>query len=208
MSGPSLPGCDVQDAPAARVSYADWQSTLVDVRYRLPSSYEPPDLVSVEEAGFEGDQRVRSLVVPDLSALRQAAADADAGIDIVWGYRSFSVQQAVFARSVTKHGPAKALLFAARPGHSEHQLGTTIDFKSLGAPDVDQDWGSEPAGDWMMRNAWRYGFILSFPKNRTDVTCQTYEPWHFRYYGRATAARIHASGLTTRQYLWAEAADA
>jgi D-alanyl-D-alanine carboxypeptidase len=54
----------------------------------------------------------------------------------------------------------------------------------------------------MAANAWRYGFVMSYPRGREDVTCYLYEPWHYRYFGRALAARIHASGLTPREFLW------
>jgi D-alanyl-D-alanine carboxypeptidase len=55
----------------------------------------------------------------------------------------------------------------------------------------------------MKAHAWEYGFVMSYPKGKTGVTCYSFEPWHFRYFGRELAARIHASGRTTREYLWA-----
>ena len=54
----------------------------------------------------------------------------------------------------------------------------------------------------MKANAWKYGWVMSYPKGKTSVTCYQYEPWHYRYVGRAEAKAIHDSGLTTRQYLW------
>ncbi|HEX2267060.1 MAG TPA: D-alanyl-D-alanine carboxypeptidase family protein, partial [Actinomycetota bacterium] len=57
-------------------------------------------------------------------------------------------------------------------------------------------------GRWMQANAHRFGFVLSYPARRDDVSCYGYEPWHFRYFGRAMAKRIHSSGLTPREYLW------
>ena len=91
------------------------------------------------------------------------------------------------------------------PGHSEHHLGTAIDF---GSPDDSkaawnhEDWGQTPAGAWLYQNAWRFGFVLSYPKNKRDVTCYQYEPWHYRYIGREMAADLHATSLTLREYLW------
>jgi D-alanyl-D-alanine carboxypeptidase len=55
---------------------------------------------------------------------------------------------------------------------------------------------------WMARNAHLYGFVLSYPRGESDVTCYAYEPWHYRYFGRGMATRIHESGLTVREYLW------
>ena len=63
-------------------------------------------------------------------------------------------------------------------------------------------WGT-PAGKWMKAHSWEYGFVMSYPKGTMALTCYDFEPWHFRYVGRALAAQIHASGLTQREYLWA-----
>jgi D-alanyl-D-alanine carboxypeptidase len=54
----------------------------------------------------------------------------------------------------------------------------------------------------MLDNAWKYGFVQSYPKGKTDVTCYAYEPWHYRYLGPALARAIHDSRLTVREYLW------
>src|SRR6185295_16604080 len=56
---------------------------------------------------------------------------------------------------------------------------------------------------WMNRHAWEYGFIRSYPAGGQDISCYASEPWHYRYVGRDLAAAIHGSGLTTREYLWA-----
>ena len=81
-------------------------------------------------------------------------------------------------------------------------MGTAIDFTSRGLTDVDASWGSTTTGIWMADNAWRYGFVLSYPKGQIDLTCYPYEPWHFRYVGPKLAAKVRASGLTLREYLW------
>ncbi|HSS36870.1 MAG TPA: D-alanyl-D-alanine carboxypeptidase family protein, partial [Patescibacteria group bacterium] len=57
-------------------------------------------------------------------------------------------------------------------------------------------------GAWLAKNAWKYGFVMSYPKGKKRVTCYAYEPWHYRYVGRDLAARVHASGKTLRQVLW------
>ena len=87
--------------------------------------------------------------------------------------------------------------------HSEHQLGTTIDFMSTdgGAPWHGSDWGHSAAGKWLTRHAWQYGFVLSYPRGARDVTCYAYEPWHYRYLGRPIAAAIHASEMAPREWL-------
>lgn len=198
------PPCGRADLPALDADYDDWPMTLVDVRYAVPASYVPPDLVSSGLAGFSPVETLRALVVPDLSELREAAAAAGHPIGLIVGYRSFEQQRELFDRRVRELGRAAALRRIALPGHSEHQLGTAFDFTSAGDDDVTQEWGETPTGEWMERNAWRFGFVLSYPRSREAVTCFTYEPWHFRYVGRDRAATIRASGLTLREFLWRE----
>ncbi len=199
---PGLPGCDYGALPAPDAGYGRWQRTLLDRAFALPQTYRPPDLVPVTEAGFASPEEVRSFVIPDLDALRRAAAANGTPVDVLVAYRSYERQAALFRQRVQEVGHAAAVAKTARPGHSEHQLGTTIDFRTTGQLDVTQDWESTPAGAWMASNGWRYGFLMSYPSGREDVTCYRYEPWHYRYFGRAMASRIHASGLTPREYLW------
>jgi D-alanyl-D-alanine carboxypeptidase len=149
---------------------------------------------------------VRKLVVADLKAMATAARAAGARLAVQSAYRSYATQRATFDYWVRLHGYAYALKESARAGHSEHQLGTSLDFRSYGGPapwDV-TDWATTRAGKWMKANAWKYGFILSYPKGKTDVTCYMYEPWHYRYVGRDRAIWVRASGLTLREFLWAE----
>jgi len=54
----------------------------------------------------------------------------------------------------------------------------------------------------MKKHAWQYGFIMSYPDGKTKVTCYAYEPWHYRYVGRAEAVAVHDSGMVLRRYLW------
>jgi D-alanyl-D-alanine carboxypeptidase len=156
----------------------------------------------VSDAGSTTPELVRSIVIPDLTALLQASASAGNPVDVLIGYRSFARQQALFRKHVRQFGYQGALAKTARPGHSEHQLGTTIDFRTKGELDVPENWESQPAGRWMAANAWKFGFVMSYPRDKEDVTCYAYEPWHYRYFGKAMAARIHLSGLTPREFLW------
>lgn len=203
--GEPLPACSVGDARARLRSYEDWDRTLLDTRLRLPATYEPPDLVSIRRAGFKTARLVRRLLIEDLAALRSAAEAAGNPVDITWGYRSYGTQRWVFEYWSKRKGRDATLRTAARAGHSEHQLGTALDFKSEGALNVDTGWRYEPAGVWMRENAWRFGFVESYPFGQESVTCYAHEPWHYRYFGRSLAAKIRASGLTTREYLWREA---
>lgn len=201
-----LSECNRGAEPAPNSSYDEWQRTLVDNAFELTRDYEPPDLVSVTRAGFRppGDEefQVRRGVMEDLAALRAAAFDAGNPFEIVAAYRNYKDQAALFHERKNALGTEGARAKTAAPGHSEHQLGTTIDFKTKGASDVDATWEKTPAGAWMAANAGKFGFVMSYPRHAQNQTCYVYEPWHYRYFGVATAREITESGLTTREYLW------
>ncbi|HEX2090572.1 MAG TPA: M15 family metallopeptidase [Actinomycetota bacterium] len=201
-AGVAPPACAYRDIATPRRDYSDWKTTLLDTAYALPRDYSPPDLVSAEHAGFSGPFLVRALVIEDLAALRAAAEAAGNPVDLAAAYRSYAQQDGLFRRRQATLGRARALEKTARPGHSEHQLGTAVDFKSRGAADVTEAWARSAEGRWIGANAHRFGFIMSYPAGRSAVSCYGYEPWHFRYFGPALAQRIHASGMTPREYLW------
>jgi zinc D-Ala-D-Ala carboxypeptidase len=205
-TGEPLPDCRYDDVAAARTAYADWDKVVLDTIFALPSSYVPPDLTSVANANISGSGKVRSFVIGDLKAMVRDAAAAGAALEVVSAYRSYSRQVALFDEYVSDVGFDEAVTFSARPGHSEHQLGTAIDFKSKGGslPWNLSDWATTKAGKWLTNNGWRYGFLLSYPRRASpELTCYIYEAWHFRYFGRATAAAIVESGLSPREWLWA-----
>jgi zinc D-Ala-D-Ala carboxypeptidase len=205
-AAPALPACKVADTLSKHRWLADWHRSLLDTTYRLSSAYIPPDLRSTSTAGLNGGYSVRRFVIADLKAMASAARSAGARFVVQSAYRSYKTQKATFAYWVRVHGYATALNESARPGHSEHQLGTTVDFRAYGggAPWDYRDWGATKVGKWLNANAWKYGFVMSYPKGRTTVTCYRYEPWHFRYLGRARTATFRASGLTLREFLWRE----
>jgi zinc D-Ala-D-Ala carboxypeptidase len=197
----SVPACTTGSDPVTSDPVANWAGVVVDTRRALPESFVPPDLVSVGEAGFTNQDQVRQFVIPDLAALRQAAEAAGTPIVVASAYRSFSYQQALFDEKVAQAGEAEAVLRTARPGHSEHQLGTAIDVLTPAGGELTLDFASTPQGVWIAAHSWEYGFVLSYPPDSKDRTCYEYEPWHLRYVGRERAAAIHAAGVTPREWL-------
>lgn len=180
---PGLPTCTVAERPAQHSDYSEWDETLLDPALTLGRGYEPPDLQQATVAA----QRVtlRSFVIRPLRALFNAAASEGAQIHITSSYRSFADQERLHAASP---GLEDAV---ARAGHSEHQLGTAVD---LGGD-----------REWLRLNASRFGFALSYPADRSPQwTCYREEPWHFRYFGPERAQLIEKSGLSPREWLWAE----
>ena len=192
-----LPTCAYRDVLTARRAYSQYATTLLDPTYRLPSTYYPRDLTPT---GLRGAGLIRQVAIADLRAMDRAARAAGARFAITSAFRSYSQQVALFKSRVARVGRAAAMRLVARPGHSEHQLGTAIDFRSY---DGRTPFATTRAGGWMKANAWKYGWVMSFPSGKAAVTCMSSEPWHYRYVGRATARSIHYSGLTPRQWIWA-----
>lgn len=203
--GAPLPACRYADVKTRYRDTGDWRITLLDTERKVGKDYVPPGLVSVAQAGIAGSGRIRSVVIDELAAMARAARHDGAGIAVRSAYRSYAQQKAVFQSWVNQYGYQAALQGSARAGHSEHQLGTTIDFRSANstrAPWDYPDWATTQAGAWMKANAWKYGFVMSYPKGKSRVSCYDYESWHYRYYGRALARKIHDSGTVPRRYLW------
>jgi D-alanyl-D-alanine carboxypeptidase len=200
----SLPRCRVADKITMHHARADWSRSLLDTTYRLPRTYRPVGMVPVSRAGLSGGGSIRRVALADLRAMVRASRGAAARLAVESAYRSYATQVWTFAKWVRQAGVGAALETSARPGHSEHQLGTTIDFKSVGGAAAwhYSDWGKTREGAWLRKNAWRFGFVMSYPKGKTPVTCYAYEPWHFRYVGRELARRVHDSRKTLRQVLW------
>ena len=128
----SLPSCRVADKLTQQRSYAAWNRTVLDTTYRLGSGYYPGDLRSTVNAGLNSGHRVRAFVIADLKAMARAARAAGARLAVQSAFRSYSTQKSTFAYWSRVSGYSAALRSSARAGHSEHQLGTTIDFRSYG----------------------------------------------------------------------------
>lgn len=197
------PACTVGDEQITTDPTAEWATTVIDTSRRLPETYAPPDLVDATEAGFESRDQVRAVVIDDLAALRAAAEANGTPVVVISGYRSFAYQENLFLERAAQVGPEEAAQRTARPGHSEHQLGTAIDVLDPGVGELTTAFGETPAGQWIAAHAHEFGFVVSYPEGAGDRTCYEYEPWHLRYVGRDVAAEIHDSGVTPREWMLA-----
>jgi D-alanyl-D-alanine carboxypeptidase len=202
LQSPQLPPCEFGDEPVVRDPLADWATVVVDTTHRLDEGFVPPDLVPVSEAGFRNtEDRVRAGMIPDLAAMRAAAEANGTPFLVVSAFRDFAYQRGLYESRVASEGPEATDALTARPGHSEHQLGTTIDVLNPEETELTTAFGDTPAGQWVAEHAHEFGFVLSYPDGGRDTTCYDYEPWHVRFVGRETAAAIEASGMPPRQWL-------
>jgi LAS superfamily LD-carboxypeptidase LdcB len=157
----------------------------------LPDGYAPADLVSATANGIPatGSQLLRAIVVQDTRALIAAAADDGHDLYIGSGFRSQTYQDAVFAAQVRRWGDEDtANRYSARPGHSQHQLGTTIDFTNSFAA-----FRRSSAADWLRDNAHRFGFVLPYTPAAVGRTGYVDEPWHARWLGQSLASQLQSA---------------
>jgi D-alanyl-D-alanine carboxypeptidase len=195
--------CKVADTATPNASFDDYARTYLDWTYRLPADYVPPDLVNVVTGKPASGVPlvIRAVAYEDLARLRAAALAAGHRLEVVSAFRSYEQQVATFDYWTRVGGYEQALSSSARPGHSEHQLGTAIDFgDGTAAPWEYADWAQTPAGAWLASHAADFGFVMSYPKGQTAATCYSYEPWHFRYIGPDLAKALVASGMSLREF--------
>ena len=170
--------------------------------------YAPADLERVPDEYITLNQRqwdyfLRSEALEHLIRMIEAARAEGVELFLNSAYRSYDTQQKLFHDYAAAYGEEEADTFSARPGHSEHQLGTTVDFEgtitgkyhSLETVTYnDLDGVLTAAGWWLAKNAHRYGFAMSYPPESKPITGYTYEPWHFRYIGAEAARAWYESG--------------
>ena len=96
---------------------------------------------------------------------------------------------------------AEAEKTSARPGSSEHQSGLCVDFVTDEYPKFTEEFERSEEFMWLSANAYKFGFILRYPKEKEDITGYSYEPWHYRFVGREAATEIYNSGISLEEYL-------
>lgn len=162
---------------------------LVDSQHGLPEWYAPG---------------VNTHAARALGELTAAAEMEGLKLAVLSGFRSFEYQAEVYAREMQKW-PDRVDEYAARLGHSEHQLGTAFDVAWPGLPVNSLDPRNVRLFEWIEANAHEYGFVVSYPlktheewpyNNRWKAHGSEfiYEPWHIRYVGRELASEMFAAG--------------
>ena len=142
----------------------------VDKNHFLPAAYTPADLQG------QGKSAVRKSTYDAFNKMARAAKKDGIKLFILSGFRSYTRQEYLFNRSMQTKGLAHAEKYVARPGASQHQLGTAVDINS-----VDASFENTKEYAWLTKNAGAFGFSLSFPKGQEEKTGYAFEPWHYRY---------------------------
>jgi D-alanyl-D-alanine carboxypeptidase len=184
---------------------SQWATSVLDPMYRLSSSYKPTNLVRITWLGAispKGGYWLKREAADALSAMFTEAKRAKISLKILSAYRSYSTQVRVFANWVAKSGLQQARKYSAVPGHSEHQLGTTVDIGSLtGVAWSNPKFATSPTALWLEAHAYKFGFVRSYPAGAANIALRA-EAWHWRYVGKGLAYEIVCSAQVPRIFLW------
>lgn len=198
----NLPGADPIDAIVE--DYNDSDSLWVVVNKDHPLSeqeYRPSDLVLLKDDSrtdkSQDERSLREIAVSDYQAMMLDAKKLGYDLMIGSGFRSYNLQKLYYTNYVTKSGETAANKYSAKPGYSEHQTGLTADVapRSMECY-ISLCFGDMAAGKWIADNSYKYGFIVRYPADKTEITKYQYEPWHLRYVGIPLAKALHQSNLT------------
>ncbi len=124
------------------------------------------------------------------------------GINIIVdsAFRSGNYQQMILEKVISEKGN-EAYKLVALPGTSEHQTGLAVDFaiyeNGIYNDDIKED---DKEAIWLKDNAWKYGFILRYPKGKEDITGFNFEPWHYRFVGLELALELYQTNQTLEEY--------
>ncbi|MEA1911396.1 MAG: M15 family metallopeptidase [Spirochaetota bacterium] len=153
---------------------------LADKQHSIGVDYKPDDIVMLSDYPdlviSREDRSLCKILIPDLLRMVEDARKEGLTLLISSAYRSYEYQDKLFKWNVEQNGLETAERESARPGTSQHQLGTAIDFGS-----ITDEYAFTPPGMWLLENSWKYGFSLSYPDGYEDITGYRYENWHYRY---------------------------
>jgi hypothetical protein len=172
-----------------------------------------PDWYEHETVALNDWQYIDARCYDALMELLQACRDAGYKPYVASAFREHSHQVYLYERKIQRliaegysEADAKRLAgtVVAVPGTSEHELGLAVDLTDNDYRELDEAQENTATQKWLMENSWRYGFILRYPSSKSEATGIIYEPWHYRYVGKATARAVYESGLCLEEYFESE----
>ena len=193
----SLEPCKVTD-------FSDWNKSCDLNLLVINKNNAISDSYKFSLVDFNG-KPINSEIMSPLESMINDAKKDNINIYVSSGYRSVKRQTVLYNRKVSyflKKGFSKAQAeieaakVVAKPKTSEHHTGLAIDFNS-----IKDSFCKTKEYDWLLKNSYKYGFILRYSKNKSAVTNITFEPWHFRYVGLEHAKYIMENGICLEEYI-------
>lgn len=191
---------EVQSKSQENNQESDWKLILVNRWHPIPEDYE------IAFTELQNDHRVDSRIYPELQAMFDDARAQGILPKISSSYRTAEMQKQMMEDKIVEfqnqgysYEDAKTLAeqWVAIPGTSEHQIGIAVDITTA-------DWQQQDASvvwDWLNNNCYKYGFIMRYPEDKSEITGVMGEPWHYRYVGKEAAFEIFEKDVCLEEYL-------
>ena len=193
-----------EQAEAQNEETRPWYLMLVNQSHPMEDGYVP------ELANIDDSHQVDARVLESLQNMLKAASDEGYSLYVCSAYRSVDRQKELFNESMIDYVNQGMTYYEAAietaksiawPGESEHATGLAMDIVSSDYAGLDEKQGETDDQKWLMEHCYEYGFILRYPKDKSEDTGIIYEPWHYRYVGVETALAIRDQGVTLEEYL-------
>lgn len=184
---------------------------LINDSNKLSKDYVPDDLIEISDTRSDRNkEKMRLYAAKALEAMFiEMKANGFSDISVISGYRSYEYQKTLLENEteafILETGGDKekarqnALLTVSEPGASEYQSGLCASISTRGV--LSESFAETAVYKWLYSNCADFGFILRFPKDKSDITGRDFRPWHFRYVGRHHAKRIMDEGLCLEEYM-------
>ena len=187
-----------------------WYLRLVNKDHPMTEADVPEVAIETVDAnGYQVDVRI----MQDLEAMFADARAAGRNPMICSAFREWDMQVSLYENKIERvmqeegltqeEAAIKASTVVAKPGTSEHQVGLALDIVSSDYQELDEAQMETEDQKWLMENSWKYGFILRYPLDKSDITGIIFEPWHYRYVGKKAAKEITEQNITLEEYVGA-----
>lgn len=185
------------------VEVGEWALTLANVDNPLPSGFNVK--TSVIDSEFNPYVlKFDSRAVESLNNMLRAAKADGVKIQVISAYRSLEKQTTLYNNKVSSYksqgysdadAKAAAAKVVAIPGTSDHNLGLAVDLDS-----VETTYENTPQFKWLKEHCVEYGFVLRYPKDKSEITGIIYEPWHYRFVGVEAAREMQEKNMCLEEY--------
>lgn len=203
-SGPEPESDPEPEEPEPPKETSEWNLILANPWNKLPEDF------TVVLAEIGGGHKVDARIVDDLNQMMSDLRSAGHSAFVCSSYRTNAHQTNLYNNEVNDYrnmgyseedAAVEAGKWVAVPGTSEHQTGLAIDIMSSYYLVLDKGQEDTAEQQWLMENSYKYGFILRYPSDKSEITGIYYEPWHYRYVGKDAAKEIYEKGICFEEYL-------
>lgn len=178
--------------------YQNTYKILVNKYNYVTENYIPNNLEQVSSEYSSKSLKLVNYAKEAFEEMARAAKAENYTIRAMSSYRNYAYQNNLYNNYAKRDGYEAADTYSARPGYSEHQTGLAVDVDN--AKEYFTNFENTKEFTWMQNNAYKYGFILRFPKDKVTETGYQYESWHYRYVGKEIAKYIHDNNLCFEEY--------